>query len=204
MPEPIELVIFDMDDVLGHLDLEKRLALLSVATGKPAAFLHERIWASDFETSAERGSYPTGEEYLAEFNRRTDCRLTREQWVHARRAAMTLSPDVLQIAREVGERRPIAVLTNNGSLLRESIGDILPEVAALFGERLHASYEFRARKPEPAVFEGLLARYSLWPSQALFIDDNPSYVEGALGVGMKAIRFTNATTLRNLLTEIGV
>ena len=204
MPSPIELVIFDMDDVLGHLDRDKRLSILSAVTGKPAQFLHERIWASDFEPSAERGAYPSGEEYLAEFNRRTGCELTREQWIQARRDATTLDHDVLRVATQVSKRHCIALLTNNGSLLRESLGQILPEVERLFGARAHASFEFNARKPEPAVFERLLARYAVEPSRALFIDDSPEYLAGARHAGLNAIQFTTATTLRNSLAALGV
>jgi len=201
---PIELIIFDLDDVLGHLDRDKRLSILSAVTGKPAQFLHERIWASDFESSAERGAYATGDEYLAEFNRRTGCELTREQWIRARREATTLDREVLQIAKEVSKRHCIALLTNNGSLLRESLGQILPEVERLFGSRAHASFEFNARKPEAAVFERLLARYAVEPSRAVFIDDSAEYLAGARHVGLNGIQFTSASSLRNSLAALGV
>ena len=204
MPSPIELVIFDMDDVLGHLDRDKRLSILSSITGKPTQLLHERIWASDFEPAAERGAYASGDEYLAEFNRRIEGQVTRAQWIRARRDATTLDREVLQIAREVSRRHCIALLTNNGSLLRESLGEILPEVANLFGARAHATFEFHARKPEPAVFERLLARYAVQPSRAVFIDDTAEYIAGASSVGLNCIPFTAAAKLRQSLTALGV
>src|SRR5262245_28918369 len=48
-PPSIELVVFDLDGVLAALDRERRLALLAEMTGKAPAFLHQAIWASDFE-----------------------------------------------------------------------------------------------------------------------------------------------------------
>jgi glucose-1-phosphatase len=204
MTVSIDLVVFDMDDVLAHLNREHRLALLSSMTGKSPAFLYERIWASDFENAAERGAYPTGAEYLAEFNRRIDGNLTRAQWMHARGEAMTVNRDVLELAVRVQRRTPIAMLTNNGSLLLESLPDIFPDAHRLFGERAHASFQFGARKPEAAVFERLLARYSVPPERALFIDDHLDFVGGSRAVGMQAIQYTSPVDLRGRLAALGV
>ena len=92
----IELVVFDMDGVLAHLDRPRRLELLAEMTGRTPAFLQAAIWDSDFEPGAEARRYATGDEYLAEWNWRTRCRLTRAQWVRARREAMTLQPETLR------------------------------------------------------------------------------------------------------------
>jgi HAD superfamily hydrolase (TIGR01509 family) len=203
MSAAFDLVIFDMDDVLGHLDRQTRLSLLSAATGKSAEFLHERIWASDFEPAAECGAYATGDEYLAELNRRIDSQLTRAEWIHARRAATTLNRSVLTIAATVSDQCEIAMLTNNGALLRESLGEILPEVESLFGSRAHASFEFKARKPTPLVFQRLLARYRVPAQRAIFIDDYIEFVDGARNVGLNAIHFAHADQLGHELRAYG-
>jgi FMN phosphatase YigB (HAD superfamily) len=204
MTARLDLVIFDLDDVLAHLDRERRLQILAKMTRRSPAFLHERIWASDFETRAEAGEFATGAEYLAEFNRRIACNVTRAQWVEARRDAMTLRGEVLAIAEAVQRQVPIALLTNNGSLLREALPEIVPDVARIFGDRAHASYEFRARKPRPAVFERLLARYCVAPARSLFIDDSEDYVLGAQSVELNTIRFVGSRELRSALKEYGV
>jgi FMN phosphatase YigB (HAD superfamily) len=139
MPCEIEMVVFDMDGVLADLDRARRLALLAEMTGKDQAFLQAAIWDSDFEPNAELGAYPTGAEYLAEFNRRTHSNLRRAQWVRARREAMIVDADTLALARRLRERCKIAMLTNNGSLLYESIPEIMPDVYRVFGDRAHAS-----------------------------------------------------------------
>lgn len=200
----IELVVFDMDDVLARLDRARRLEILSGMTGRDAVFLHAAIWASDFEPSAEAGAYATGESYLAEFNRRAESSLSREQWVRARRDATTLDTETLRIARALRDECGIAVLTNNGSLLLESLPEILPEVHRVFGARAHASFQFNARKPEREVFERLLARYGVPASQSVFIDDDEDYVTGARRVGMQGIRYTGPVDLVRSLRELGL
>lgn len=202
--EPIELVVFDVDGVLAHLDRARRLALLSRFTGKSAEFLHQALYASDFERSAEAGSYVPGSEYLAELNRRIAGELTREQWIAARRDAMTAIPQTLAVARQLEARVGIATLTNNGSLFKESIADILPDVAELFGATLHASFEFAARKPDPLVFRRLARRFDVDAGQILFIDDDPEYIAGAQSAGLKAVLFREAAELAGQLGTFGL
>lgn len=199
----IALVIFDMDDVLVGLDRARRLAWLANLTGWPPEHFNAAIWHSDFEPAAEAGAYPTGAEYLAEFNRRSGCQLSRAQWVEARRQAMALIPGTLAVARDLARSVRLALLTNNGSLLRESLPELAPEVCALFGAACHASCEFQARKPDPVVYERLVARYGLAPGQALMIDDEPRNVEGARAAGLQALWFQGPERLRADLAAFG-
>jgi HAD superfamily hydrolase (TIGR01509 family) len=56
-------------------------------------------------------------------------------------------------------------------------------------------------KPEPEIYHCLFERYSLEPSESVFIDDNADNVEGARRVGMHAIQFKNAQQLEQELKE---
>lgn len=205
----IELVIFDMDNVLVDYRLERRLGSLSTLTGLSAEAIHAAIWGSDFERGAEAGAYSTGEDYLRAFNERlarvsAGSLLTRDQWIAARREAMTPRPDVLQLARELRAHVDLAMLTNNGALLRESLPVLVPEVCEIFGERCHATYEFLARKPEPVVFQRLIARCGVQASAALFIDDDLQFAEGARAAGLRAIHYQGLPQLRTALQQLGL
>ncbi len=74
--------------------------------------------------------------------------MSREQWIKARRQALTLIPGTLEVARKLSQVAGIAMLTNNGSLLKESLPELMPELCGLFSKALHASCEFNARKPD--------------------------------------------------------
>jgi glucose-1-phosphatase len=204
MPREIDMVVFDLDGVLAHLDRARRLALLAEMTGKDPAFLHAAIWGSDFESNAEAGAHPTGAEYLAELNRRIDGSLRREQWVRARHDSMVVDPGTLEIARELRDLCGIAVLTNNGSLLHESLPEIVPDVHRVFGDRAHASFQFGARKPQVAVFERLLRRHGVSAARAMFVDDCQEFVAGARRAGMHGIEFAGAHELRRHLNALGL
>jgi 2-haloacid dehalogenase len=66
------------------------------------------------------------------------------------------------------------------------------------------SGEVRMLKPDPAIYRRLLDQHDLRAEETLFIDDVEHNVEGARTVGMHAVRFTDAETLRNDLTGYGL
>ena len=59
-------------------------------------------------------------------------------------------------------------------------------------------------KPDPAIFNLLIKRYSLDPGQTIFIDDNIKNVTSAKEVGLDAIHFTDPHILRLQLNERGI
>lgn len=203
-PSKIELIVFDMDGVLFHLDSARRLDLLAELTGLNPDHIDELTYGSAFETAAEAGAYPIGSEYLAEFNRRLGVDLTRHQWVAIRRDVMTPMTEVLELAEQLASNYTVALLTNNVSLVQESLDDLAPEIVRIFGGNAHTSSRFGARKPEPEVFERLLAHHDTGPTAAVFIDDNPRAVAGARSVGMNAIHFTRMADLKEQLRQLGV
>jgi HAD superfamily hydrolase (TIGR01509 family) len=198
---PVELVVFDLDNVLVDYRLEPRLQYLSTVSGLSVEAIHAAIWGSDFERAAEAGAYVTGEDYLRAFNQRIGFVPTRDQWIAARREGMAARPEVLQLARELRSQVDLALLTNNGALLRECLPVLVPEVCEIFGDRCHASYEFQARKPEPLVFERLVARCGVPASRAVFIDDDREFIEGAVAAGLRAIHYQSVPQVRAALQE---
>ncbi len=59
-------------------------------------------------------------------------------------------------------------------------------------------------KPDPAIYQVLLQRYSINPSRAAFIDDKLENVEAARRLGLRGIHFIDATSARIALRELGL
>lgn len=55
-------------------------------------------------------------------------------------------------------------------------------------------------KPGPEIFHRLLDKFSLQPSDCLFVDDNAANVAGARAAGIPAIQFQSAEHLRRALS----
>ncbi len=200
---PPTAVIFDMDDVLCTYDFPERLRLLATSTGLTAEHIEAAVWTSGFEDEADRGIYDA-DAYLAECARRLGVFVSRSQWLAARAAAMTPNFEVLDLARDLAQRMPTALLTNNGLLLMEAIDDIFPEAPAIFGEHTYFSAGLGLSKPDPAAFQAVTARLGVEPTDALFIDDLPHYIEGAKKAGLHTHHFTGIEALRRALRGFGL
>lgn len=195
-------VIFDMDDVLCRYDLGKRLRALSRLSGKMPRDIRAAIWDSGFEDDADAGGFPDPDHYLAEFSRRIGCELTRADWVAARKSAMSPWPEMLDLARRIGQQARLAIYTNNGPLAKAELAQLFPEADALFPERFF-SFEFATKKPDPASFKRLTIQMGVDPSECYFIDDKRSNVAGARMAGLRGHHFRDRARLLPDLIEIG-
>ncbi|MDP1699607.1 MAG: HAD family phosphatase [Aestuariivirga sp.] len=199
---PPRLVIFDMDDVLCHYDLGRRLRALSQISGKTPRDIRAAIWDSGFEDDADSGGYPDADVYLAEFSYRIGHTITRQQWIAARRESMIPSGEVLALAEAIGKVSRLAIYTNNGPIVKSSLDELFPEAAAIFKER-YCSYEFGTKKPDPDSFSKLLASIEISPADTWFIDDKRSNVQGARLAGLKAHHFRSYEALAKDVKGMG-
>lgn len=196
------VIIFDMDDVLCRYDLGKRLRALSRLTGQTPRDLRAAVWDSGFEDAADTGGYPDPDEYLAEFGKRAGRSLTRDEWIAARREAMTPWPEMLALAARLGAQARLALYTNNGPLAKAGMESLFPEVAALFAER-HFSCDLGIKKPDPASYTMVAARMGVATEDCWFIDDKKSNVVGARMSGMTAHHFRNRIELEDDARRLG-
>ncbi len=196
------LVIFDMDDVLCHYDLGRRLRALSRLSGKTPRDIRAAIWDSGFEEDADSGGYPNADEYLAEFGARMGHSISQAEWIAARRNSMVPFEDVLNLAKRIGEVSRIAIYTNNGPIVKNALDELFPQAAAIFSER-YCSYEFGTKKPDPESFRRLMARLDIDPGDAWFIDDKRSNVQGARIAGLRGHHFRSYEGLLKEAKDLG-
>jgi 2-haloacid dehalogenase len=71
-------------------------------------------------------------------------------------------------------------------------------------EGIVVSGDEKTRKPFADIYQILLNRYKVNPSQAVFIDDSLKNVEGAEAVGVKGIHFQGTENLRDALQSLRV
>jgi glucose-1-phosphatase len=174
---PLQLIIFDMDEVLCRYDRPLRLRRLAAISARTPEEIFAAIWQSGFEANSEAGAIDAAV-YLRGFGERMGYPLTRSQWVEARRMSMTPFPDMLSLAGRIKQSVSVAVLTNNGFLTKETIALLFPELPPLFEPKLLFTAEFAARKPDPQVYHRMLARLGVAPDAALMVDDDADNVAG--------------------------
>ena len=119
-------------------------------------------------------------------------RLDGASWTHADEAITGWAGQL----RAAGFRT--ALLSNMPFSVRDAVlaCDWLPE----FDQRTF-SCELRISKPSPEIYEHCLRGLGIAAKDALFLDDRPSNVQGAEGVGMHSILFTSAADLTAQLAK---
>ncbi|WP_299811045.1 HAD-IA family hydrolase [uncultured Roseibium sp.] len=200
----IKFAIFDMDQVLYDYDHRTRLALLEQLTGRAAADIDAAVWGGPHENAAEAGNPDTAEGYLAQFARLLDYPIDFDTWVDIRRKMMRPRSDVLDLVRDIRKSADVALLTNNGMMLKAALPVCAPEAVAIFGDKAHVSAEFRCRKPDPLVYLRICERYCRKPEESVFVDDRPDNVAGAELAGLQGHVFSTAEGLKAFLHRVGL
>ncbi|MDQ0511691.1 HAD family hydrolase [Ancylobacter amanitiformis] len=199
----VRLVVFDMDDVLLRYDVEARRAAIGRLAGLPHDEIERRIWTSGIEDASDAGRL-SADGYLDAVAAALGAPFGRREWHDTRRLAMTLDPAVVALAARVGARVPIALLTNNGFIMKEHFDALVPELRALFGPSMHVAAEFDTKKPDPAIYRRLAALHGVDPAAAVMIDDKATNVDGARAAGLRAHHFTHASRLETFLGGLGL
>ncbi len=195
----IEFVVFDMNEVLYDWDPQVRLKLLEELTGRPAAEIDAAVWGGPHEAEAEAGNPGTAEGYLEQFGKLLDYPIDFETWADIHRRMMRPRPDVLDLGRQVKARADVAMLTNNGMMLKAALPDCAPEMIEIFGEKAHVSAEFKVRKPDPQIYRRICGKYGHAPERSAFIDDKEANVRGAEEAGLVGHVYTTYEDFRSFL-----
>lgn len=179
------LFVFDMDDVLYDYDWRTRMESLTAITGHDLHELRRRWWISGMEWTAEAGDPSDPDEYLAMVTRIIGAEISRDEWVRIRAEATHARPAALDAVRRAAELGRVALLTNNGILIHHHLHEVAPELVPIMGrEHMHASAAFGARKPDPLVYERVLAHYGATAADTFFTDDRTENIDGAESIGI--------------------
>ena len=199
----IDLVLFDLDDVLVDYRREVRCRTLGERIGRGADAVHAALFGSGLETEADHGRIDTAgvaralSEALGTPVSVADC-------VAARAAAMTPRPAVLTLVEALAGSCGRAILTNNGTLVRDHFDTRCPAFAPHFAGRVRCSGEFCGCKPDPAVYLRCATALAVDPARVLFVDDREDNVDGARRAGMMGHHYRSPASLHAALAALGL
>jgi len=95
-----------------------------------------------------------------------------------------------------------AILSNIGDAVKESIAGTFPWIEGF--DVLVWSYEHRLLKPEPAIYNLLLAKLGTKPEETLFIDDVEENIQAARALGIEGLLYQGAAHLREQLLALNL
>ena len=196
-------VIFDIGNVLYDWDrrfLYERLIPRGEALD---AFLRDvvtRAW--HFQHDEGRPFAETSAELIARFPHHADLiGAWGERFLESIPGPMPDMPALVDELDAAGV--PLYAITNFSG---EFFPPFRAQEAAMFDRfrDIVVSGDEKMVKPHAPIYHLALDRFGLAPDEAVFVDDNAANVEGAQAVGMTALRFTDAATLRAEFVSLGL
>jgi putative hydrolase of the HAD superfamily len=196
----IDVVLFDLDDVLVDYRHDVRCHTLGGRIGRDADAVHAALFGSGLERRADLGLVDAAG-VAAALSATLGVQVTVEDCIEARAASTTARPALLAIVAALATRVRLAILTNNGLLVRDRFAEICPPLASHFADRVHCSAMYGLAKPEPALFAACARALCVAPSRVLFIDDKAGNAAGAAQAGMSAHHYRDTAGLQAALSS---
>lgn len=195
----LQAIIFDFGGVLNvPVDMEAinaDLRVLESEMGWESGKWFKYIWDYEFWEPAFHGKL-SGDEAWRRVGQALAISDQEVERLHNRILGPwnTINPTMRDLITDLFGRFKLAIITNTYET----------DFANTFGERYDLADKFDVivssaalgeTKPNPFIYTYTLEQLNVQPAEAIFIDDNTRYVEGAKAVGMKAIRFIDASSL---------
>ena len=113
-----------------------------------------------------------------------------------------LNEPLLTLIRSLHGPYQTAIISNALDNLLHVVTDLYP-MADAFDLIVGSAYE-KVMKPDPIIFERVLAQLEVAPAEAVFVDDFAHNIAGAQAVGLHGIHYTPATDVAAELAALGV
>ncbi|WP_141059077.1 HAD-IA family hydrolase [Stenotrophomonas rhizophila] len=202
MTVAVECLLLDFDGVLVRHARHLRVRHLAASTGCSVAQVQAALFDSGLEQQHDAGL--DSALYLQQVSAALGSTLSIAQWQAARIAASLPQAGVIERIEQVARRLPIAILTNNGALMADTIPRILPTLATALHGRILCSGALGGRKPDPAVFVQAVELLGAGAGRTLFIDDLFTNVRGARQAGLQAETAADSRSIGKVLKRYGL
>jgi len=129
-------------------------------------------------------------------------RIGYDEFVPAYVDVFTRNQPVLDLYRRLKGRYRLILLSNTDPLRFGFVREHFPDI--LFFDDFVLSYEVRALKPDPKIYQEALKKAGAPPASCVFIDDMEENVRAAAALGMMTVHYKPDTDLEQDLRSLGV
>ena len=192
---------FDMGGVLTYTSfggLEDYAATLGLPAGLLTGYFRGHPQMVLLET-AQISSREFFKFVCIDCEQRTGVRVDIRALASAAARGEILNPEMLDLVSEVHETCATALLTNNVA----EAGWRASFPFELFDDVIDSS-EVGVRKPDPQIYAELVRRLDLPAGSIAFVDDLEENLPPAAELGIHCLLFTDVTSLRTALADVGV
>jgi HAD superfamily hydrolase (TIGR01509 family) len=129
-------------------------------------------------------------------------RISYDVFVPAYIDVFSRNQPVIDLYKRLEGRYKLILLSNTDPLRFGFVREHFPDI--LFFNDYVLSYEVRALKPDPKIFQEALKKAGAPPASCVFIDDMEENVRAAAALGLKTVLYKPGTDLRDALRSLGV
>jgi len=201
MTPPVRAVFFDIGNVLLRFSSKKVLARVAYEVRCHPLKLARYLWASDIGERIERGEVD-GDALYAIFQKELGYKGSFAQFRLLWCDHFSLDRGSYAVLKRAAKRVPTYLLSNTNALHIDFIKERYEFPSLVRGAIL--SHEVGLRKPDPAIYRKALELSGTAPAETVFVDDLKPNVDSAAKLGMIAIRFKNAESLRARFDALGL
>ncbi|MDC9593585.1 glucose-1-phosphatase [Xenorhabdus sp. IM139775] len=181
------LYIFDLGNVIIDIDFKRVLAVWSNLSGTPLATLTAKFSLGETVKKHECGQI-SDTEFAERICDEMEIALSFEQVAEGWNAIFIgIRQDVTELMNKLrAQGHRVVVLSNTNRLHFDYWSVYYPEIAAAT-DSLYLSQDVGMRKPNPDIFNYVLAAEGVTADQAIFFDDLLENVEAAKNLSINAI-----------------
>ena len=186
-------VIFDLGRVLVTFDFKRGYRALEGLCPYPASEIPARLTGCGLVEQLETGLIEP-HEFVAQFSKVLDLTIDYEHFctIWSSIFTETLVPESMLAG--LAARYRLLLLSNTNAIHFEMLRASYPSLFSHFHD-LILSYEVKAMKPRPEIFQAAIGRAGCRPEECFYTDDIPAFVAAAREQGIDAVLFESVAQL---------
>ncbi|MDR6808963.1 putative hydrolase of the HAD superfamily [Dyadobacter sp. BE34] len=208
--DQIRNIIFDLGDVILNIDVPIASKSFADLSGREQHEILTIFKESEIFRQFETGlmDEPTFRNYVREILNFPD--LSDEAIDTAWNSLLLdLPPERVELLKKLAKKYRLFLLSNTSSIHITQVNKILEastgieKLEDLF-EIVFLSYEMGLMKPDPRIYQEVLAKAGLKAEETLFLDDNADNIRSASQLGIETIHVQKPVTILEYLKDYAV
>ena len=200
MPDTIQGLIFDMGGVLLRTINNQPRKRMAARFGVSQKELESYIFMSEISLQSEIGELSDRDHWETVLHRFNQPERNFLQLYDEFFSGDAIDQELLAFLVSLKPDHKLGLLSNAWEGARYRIGAKFSFID-IFDVSIF-SYEVGVRKPDVKIYTEMLERMRVKPKDAIFVDDMPVNIDGALSAGLHAIRYTNTPEVIGKLNEL--
>lgn len=194
-------VIFDLGRVLVNFDFKRGYRALEGLCPYTAAEIPERLSTCGLVEQFETGLIEP-RDFVTQMSAVLDLAIDYDRFCQAWSSIFTetLVPEAMLEA--LAARYRLLLLSNTNAIHFEGLRQTHSMLRHF--HHLVLSYEVKAMKPQPQIFQAAIALAGCRTEECFYTDDIADYVAAAQNLGIDAVRFESLAQLQRELTARGI